>query len=206
MKRKVLFMSQLVFFLAGVQAQQTIRLQNPSFEWDEPQYDKAPSGWIDLGMEGETPPDIQPGAWGLRMKAKHGTKYVGLVVRDNYTWEGIGQVLEGRMMQDSVYTFSLHLAYWSWLISLSRITGKSTFFSAPTVLRIWGVNTVLNKRELLAESEVVDHLKWLHYTFTLQPKKSDCDRIELVAYYAPGKELTNGTLLMDNCSDIQLKQ
>ena len=195
-----------LFFLLAVQAQKTISLQNPSFEWDEPQSGKAPSGWIDLGMEGETPPDIQPGSWGLRMKAKHGTKYVGLVVRDNYTWEGIGQVLEERMIQDSAYTFSLNLAYWSLLVSYSRITGTGTFYSAPTVLRIWGVNTVLNKRELLAESDVIDHLKWLHYTFTLKPKKSDCDRIELVAYYAPGKELTNGTLLMDNCSDIQLKQ
>ena len=165
-----------------------------------------PEGWIDLGMEGETPPDIQPGSWGVKMKAKHGKKYLGLVVRDNYSWEGVGQLLEERMIQDSTYTFSLDLANFNWLVSFSRLTGNGVFYSAPTVLRIWGVNTVLNKRELLAESEIVDHGTWLRYTFDLKPKKADCDRLDLVAYYAPGREMTNGNLLIDNCSDIELKK
>jgi hypothetical protein len=76
----------LVLLLCALQAQTTIRLKNPSFEWDEPKSGKVPGGWIDLGMAGETPPDIQPGSWGIRMNARHGTKYLGLVVRDNYTW------------------------------------------------------------------------------------------------------------------------
>jgi hypothetical protein len=110
------------------------------------------------------------------------------------------------MMKDSTYTFSLNLANFNWLVSVSRLTGNDAFYFESTVLRIWGMNTVLNKRELLAESEAVDHGKWLHYTFDLTPKKADCDQIELVAYYAPGKDMTNGNLLIDNCSDIVIKQ
>ena len=203
---RIRFTFYLVFILCAAQAQTAIHLKNPSFEFDKRQAGKVPEGWIDLGMEGETPPDIQPGFWGVKMKAKDGKKYLGLVVRDNYSWEGIAQVLEGRMIKDSTYTFSLDLANYNWFVAVSRLTGKGVFYAAPTVLRIWGVSTVLNKRELLAESDAVDHGNWLRYSFELKPKKADCDRFELVAYYAPGREMANGNLLIDNCSDIELKK
>ena len=83
------------FFLVSLQAQQTIRLQNPSFEWDEREAGLTPGGWMNMGAENETPSDIQPGWFGVKLEAQDGDKFVGMVVRDNNTWEGIGQKLNG---------------------------------------------------------------------------------------------------------------
>lgn len=207
MKKRMRLTFYMVFLMCVLQAQTTIRLQNPSFEWDNVQPGKVPSGWTDLGMEGESPPDILPGPWEVKLEAAHGTTYLGLVVRDNNTWEGIGQTLKGRITKDSAYTFSVDLAYCDTFLSFSRINFREdVYYDTPTVLRIWGINSIFNRKELLAESTVIDHTDWIRYAFTLKPTKADCDVLQLMAYYAPGKEKMNGNLLVDNCSDIELKK
>lgn len=193
----------MTFLLCSLQAQTTIRIQNPSFEWDEQAAGTTPGGWINMGANDESPTDIQPGFFGVNMKAADGKNYVGMVVRDNNTWEGIGQKLDGWLRKDSTYIFSMDLARSNAYLSVSRITGKDANFKEPTILKIWGVNTRTGEEELLAESTAVGHSLWTRYSFTLKPSKSDYDEIDLMAYYAPGKEKTNGNLLIDNCSDIK---
>ncbi len=190
------------FFLCSLQAQKTIRLQNPSFEWDDPAAGLAPGGWMNMGAENETPPDIQPGWFGVKMKAEDGENYMGLVVRDNNTWEGIGQKLNGWLRKDSTYTFSLYLARSNSYQSVSRVDGSEVNYKSPTILKIWGVNTRTLEEELLAESSTVSPSIWTRYTFTLKPSMADFDEIDLMAYYAPGMEGKNGNLLIDNCSAI----
>ena len=191
-----------LFFLLAVQAQKTIILQNPSFEWDEPQSGMPPGGWMNMGANDETPSDIQPGFFGVKMEAQDGERYVGMVVRDNNTWEGIGQKLNGWLKRDSTYTFSLYLARSNNYQSVSRATGEEANYKSPTILKIWGVNTRTEEEELLAESSTVSHSIWTRYTFMLQPSIADFDEINLMAYYAPGNEGKNGNLLIDNCSAI----
>jgi hypothetical protein len=191
-----------LFFLFAVQAQKTIPLQNPSFEWDEPQPGMPPGGWMNMGANDETPSDIQPGFFGVKMEAQDGERYVGMVVRDNNTWEGIGQKLNGWLKRDSTYTFSLYLARSNNYQSVSRATGEEVNFKSPTILKIWGVNTRTAEEELLAESSTVSHSIWTRYTFMLQPSIADFDEINLMAYYAPGNEGKNGNLLIDDCSAI----
>jgi hypothetical protein len=86
------------------------------------------------------------------------------------------------------------------------MTGAEINYNAPTILKIWGVNTRTNEEELLAESAAISHSMWTRYTFTLQPVKSDYDEIDLMAYYAPGSEGKNGNLLIDNCSAIEAEK
>lgn len=202
MKHTHLFILFSLVFNLKITAQQTITLKNPSFE-DEASSGTVPTGWINLGSSNESPSDIQPGSFDVTLKAKHGDTYVGMVVRDNNTWEGIGQKLPGLLMKDSAYTFSIWLARAPLYVSLSRVTGQITSYTAPTTLKIWGVNTKTNQEELLAESEPIDHSKWLQYNFTLNPTVADFDELDLMAYYAKGSEKKNGNLLMDNCSSIQ---
>lgn len=192
--------------LSAAHAQTTIRVQNPSFEWDVAMAGTAPGGWIDLGSDNETPPDIQPGWFGVKMEAQEGKNFMGMVVRDNNTWEGIGQKLNGWLKEDSTYTFSVWLARSNVYRSVSRMTGAEINYNAPTILKIWGVNTRTNEEELLAESAAISHSMWTRYTFTLQPVKSDYDEIDLMAYYAPGSEGKNGNLLIDNCSAIEAEK
>ena len=192
----------MIFLFCSVQAQKTIRLHNPSFEWDNPQAGLTPGGWMNMGSDAETPPDIQPGWFEVKMEAQDGEKYVGLVVRDNNTWEGIGQKLDGWLKKDSTYTFSLYLSRSINYQSVSRVTGAEVNYKSPTILKIWGVNTRTLEEELLAESITVSPSVWTRYTFTLKPGTADFDEIDLMAYYAPGMEGKNGNLLIDNCSSI----
>ena len=71
-----------------------IELKNPSFE-DQPAISQVPSGWTPCGFPEETPPDTHPGnAFGVKMPTNDGKTYLGMVVRDNDTWEGVTQPLD----------------------------------------------------------------------------------------------------------------
>jgi hypothetical protein len=184
-------------------AQDRIELKNPNFEIDAPQIGKIPTGWIDLGVENSTPVDIQPGFWGVTLLAQDGISYVGMVVRENNTWEGIGQVLKGWMRKDSTYTFSVWLAKSRIYMSATPSSnGEVLNFKAPTVLKIWGYNTETRAEELLAESQPIGIADWTKYTFTFTPHNADYNEIDLMAYYAKGHEGKNGHLMLDNCSAI----
>jgi hypothetical protein len=202
MKNAVFFISVFLALSLQSSAQTVFTLRNPSFEEDKPAAGIEPDGWLNMGAPGETPPDIQPGFFDVQLKAQDGKTYLGLATRDNNTWEGVGQWLDGFLQKDSSYTFSLYLARSNSFISISRATQKEASYNAPTVLKIWGVNSTTQQEELLAESVPVSHSQWTLYTFTLKPTVADFDEINLMAYYAPGFEQKNGNLLIDNCSAI----
>ncbi len=193
----------LVFLHLRGNGQDVFTLQNPSFEEDNRECCTVPKGWMDMGAVTESPPDIQPGSFNVVLKAQDGEQYLGLVVRDNNTWEGVGQKLDGFLKKDSSYRFSVYLSRSNAYQSLSRATGKEVNYNAPTILKIWGVNQESRAEELLAQSSAVGHSEWTLYTFILKPTVADFDEIDLIAYYGPGFEKTNGNLLIDNCSEIQ---
>lgn len=193
----------VLLLASSAYAQDTIKLNNPSFEQDRPGIGKVPESWIDLGSKDMTPVDIQPGIWNVRLAAQDGQSYVGMVVRDNNTWEGIGQILDGVLEQGSTYTFSLWLAKSNTYTSATPLSnGEEVIFKAPTVLKIWGYNTESKAEELLAESQVIGIEKWTKYQFILMPQFADYNEIDLMAYYSPGHENECGNLLIDNCSAI----
>jgi hypothetical protein len=202
MKKTTLLAFLLLAPLLNVSAQEVFKLKNPSFEKDKSGPGIIPDGWLNMGAPNESPPDIQPGMFDVTLKAQDGKVYLGLVVRDNNTWEGVGQRLDGYLKKDSAYTFSLYLARSNSFISMSRVTLQEATYNSPTVLKVWGVNTQTQQEELLAESEPVSHSQWTQYTFTLKPTLADFDEIDLMAYYAPNFEQRNGNLLIDNCSPI----
>jgi hypothetical protein len=202
MKNKFLILILSLSFFQKAIAQDSLILKNPSFEDDKPAAGIVPNGWLNMGAPGETPPDVQPGMFEVNLKAQDGKRYLGLVVRDNNTWEGVGQRLDGFLKKDSTYTFSVWLAKSNALWSMSRATGREANYNSPTILKIWGVNSETQQEELLAESIPIGHSEWTLYTFTLKPTVADFDEIDLMAYYASGHEQKNGNLLIDNCSAI----
>ncbi|MBC7775357.1 MAG: hypothetical protein H7246_07960 [Phycisphaerae bacterium] len=206
--KNVLLLSLACFPLGEIWGQAFIALVNPSFEAGEAARSIVPPGWINLSDNDDSPPDIQPGGWGVSLRAQDGHKYLGLVVRDNNTWEGVGQRLDGLLYAGSSYKFSLWLSRSNTLMSPSMSGTSSTRenvnFNAPTILKIWGYNTKSKLEELLAESEPVGHSKWVRYEFILTPTLDDYDELDLMAYYASGHVKENGNLLIDNCSAIEL--
>ncbi len=187
---------------ATAAAQGVIVLKNPSFEIDVVQPGFVPTDWKNAGFLSHTPPDIQPGQFGSDMAAKHGKKYLGMVVRDDGTWEGVGQVLTDKLLKDSAYSFSALLAQSGQYVSGSIRTGREVNYDAPTVLRIFGLNTATGQTEMLAQSQPMHQAVWKVHSFLLRPQTGDYDQINLTAYYARGSEKQNGNLLLDGCSDI----
>ena len=142
-KKQLCFVKLLVWLLlmgSGMlaQAQKTIQLRNPSFE-DKPAIGKAPSAWKNCGFKGESPPDVQPcGAFEVTTLASDGNTYLGLVTRDNDTWEKVGTKLSRKMEAGIVYEFKIQLTRSAQYQSASRLTNKATNFITPSrTQNIW---------------------------------------------------------------------
>ncbi len=185
---------------------------NPSFE-DIPRASLPPRGWIDCGFPNESAPDVQPsGAWEVYRPAHHGHTYLGMVTRENDTWESVGQRLSEPLLKDRCYEFRIYLCtsseYWSAVVpdSIKDRNTATTLpeknFNQPIKLRIWGGDSYCDKKQLLAESKTVDNNAWEKYSFKLEPNR-DWTHVVLEAFYkTPTLFPYNGNVLLDHASDF----
>lgn len=198
---------------AAAQQKQVITLRNPSFE-DVPTPGtiggRVHRNWMDCGKMNESVPDIQPSPnpddpyFEVITPAFEGTTYLGMVVRDNDTYEGLSQRLQDPIQKGKVYTFSIHLAKSLQYISDARggIPGQKTNHNKPIKLQIWGGNNYCQKQELLAESPLIKHTEWQQYDFRFEPKGTFLF-ISIMAFYkTPTLVPYNGNILVDNASPI----
>lgn len=172
------------------------RLQNPSFE--DPNFyfgeGKTPPFWTNCGDQ-NTPPDTQPGAWGVTLPAEHGRNYLGMVfrTRDNGTYESVSQNLSIPFHKDSAYTFEVSLAF------DPHYEGYN--FRKPGILRIFGGNSLCATTENLWNSPIIDHQQWRTYLVSLSPSAT-YSTITLEAYFAQ-MPIYNGDVLVDNIRNIK---
>jgi len=74
------------------------------------------SGWFDCApyyFRGQTPPDVQPGPvefFDVNTKALDGHTYLGMVTRQNETWELVSQRLVLPLEKGKCYSFDINLA------------------------------------------------------------------------------------------------
>jgi outer membrane protein OmpA-like peptidoglycan-associated protein len=191
-----------IILLNPLFSQETINLTNPSFE-SQPGHSRLPPGWYDCGFPKESPPDTQPGGFGVTNKAQQGYTFLGMVVRDNETWEKISQRLSQTLEGGSCYNFNLYLAHASSYESLSRITNQPDDYAKPTKIRIWGGDTYCGRKEMLAESPLISHTEWRKYDFKFSPKQSHTFLTIEVYYKTPTLVPYNGNILIDNMSAIE---
>lgn len=201
----IAILSYVFFPVSSVaQADLPIELLNPSFE-DMPRHSKAPRGWYDCGNPYESPPDVHPtpdASFSVSKASFSGNTYLGMVVRDNDTHEGVGQRLRSPIEGGKCYEFSLALSRSESYISISRQTDKQVNYTTPAKLRIWGGNNYCVKSELLAESSVVTNQRWLIYNFRFEPTSTH-KFIMLEAFYTtPVLFPYNGHILVDSASAI----
>ncbi|HJW29839.1 MAG TPA: hypothetical protein VJ508_11440, partial [Saprospiraceae bacterium] len=100
------------FILQAGWSQEVIKLDNPSFE-DIPRAGTfstpAIKGWFDCGQANfpsETPPDIHPvatPAWEVSKEAYDGATFLGMVTRDNDSWESLSQALSSPILGGTCY-------------------------------------------------------------------------------------------------------
>lgn len=190
-------------------------LSNPSFE-DIARASLPPKGWIDCGFPNESPPDVQPsGAWEVYRPAYHGYTYLGMVTRENDTWEAVGQRLNYPLLKDRCYTFSIYLCssseYWS-AVAPDSVKNRDFLpddlpkknFDQAIKLRIWGGDGYCDKKDLLAESETIGNTNWQKYSWKIEPKR-DISHIVLEAFYkTPTLFPYNGNVLVDHASPFTM--
>jgi len=175
----------LIFNLSSAQ----ISLQNPSFE-DEPSDATIPMAWNACKM-GSTP-DILPGFWGVYNESSHGDTYIGLITREDGSWENIGQRLSQPMLKGRCYAFNVDLAH----------SNTYSGYSMPARFRVWGGRTRCSKDQLLAETKGIRHTDWKTYNFKFNTKEK-YNYIIIEAYYIKGLFINvKGNVLIDNFTKI----
>lgn len=158
--------------------------------------------WKNCGEQNLDSPDAQPGNFDVDLPAINGKYYLGMVARDNDTWEAISQRLDAPLDSLETYWLSLALAKSNKLVSQSRRTKKIVKYKTPLVLRIWAADKSCNKKELLAKSVAIENTDWEYFEFILNPKKG-VKHIVIEAFYdTPVLMPYNGNLLIDDLSPI----
>jgi outer membrane protein OmpA-like peptidoglycan-associated protein len=208
----------LIFFFAGIttsfgQTQPkpklvTINLTNPSFE-DIPRAGSkggtAPAGWYDCGPQTESSPDIQPGFFDVIKPPSNGISYLGLVVRDNETYESVSQRLSQPIVAGNCYEWNLDLSRSDEYNSQTSNSGSKVLsFASAVQVRIWGGNGFCDRKELLYTTPYVVNTRWMGYLIPLKPKKGNYSFIIIEAYFkTPMLFPYNGNVLIDNASAIK---
>lgn len=182
-----------------------IKLDNPNFE-DVPAPGSQPSGWYDCGFPNESPPDTHPGIdsafFNVTTRPQKGNSYLGLVTRDNDTWESVSTHLPRPLEPGTCYTFNIYLARSQDYYSPNK-RGEKVYHTTPAVFRIWGGNSPCDKAEMLASTSVITHPRWVRYQFTFEPKKKVSWFILEAFYQTPVLFPYNGNILIDNASVIR---
>jgi len=188
MKQKILYL--LLFTSLGLWAQDSIPIINGSFEGERSTAATMPQAWIPCRMG--TTPDILPGAWGVYTVPAHGQSYVGLITRDDGSFEAIGQRLSSPLEKNECYSFTLDLAH----------SQTYSGYNLPIRLRIWAGTKVCARDQLLWESDLIYNQNWQSYEVRFSTRDT-YQYIILEAYFAPGVFIKyRGNVLIDNVSPI----
>lgn len=168
---------------------QVIQINNASFE-GTPQDATVPAGWFPC--ERGTTPDILPGFWGVYQEASEGDTYVGLITREDGTWESIGQRLSQALVPKECYAFTLDIAH-----SKTYAT-----YNQPLKVRIWAGTTRCERSQLLLETDFIENTDWEKYEVDFTAKGA-YHYIIIEAYYKDGSFSRRGNILIDNISSIK---
>lgn len=184
--------------------EEVIQLDNPSFE-DMPRHSRSPRMWSDCGFPDESPPDVQPDFTFLVSKpAFDGNTYLGMVTRDNDTWESVGQLISSPLKGDACYEFSIKLARSLSYYSTSRTTSREANYIQPIKLRVWGGFGMCDKREMLGETPLVENPDWQEFQMKLTPSANYTHIILEAFYQTPSLFPYNGNLLLDDASPLRM--
>ncbi len=173
-----------LFFFARSQAQ--IFLQNPSFE-DTPADATTPQGWMPCAPY--TTPDIFPGYWGVYNEATEGETFVGLITREDGSFESISTRLSKNLEAGKCYSFSIDLAH------------SKTYagYNGAIKLKIYVGAEKCSREQLIYETDIIKHPEWKTYLIEFFPEK-DVRYIHIEASYTKKRFSHKGNMLLDNIS------
>ncbi len=189
MRKLLILLITILFNFQYVQGQ--IFLNNSSFE-GIPMDASVPVGWFPC--TDRTTPDILPGPWGVILEASEGETFVGLITREDGSYESIGQRLKSPLMPNECYLFSLDIGH------SNSYAGRR--YANPLKLRIYIGPSRASKDQLIYESDFIEEEDWTKVAVKFTPK-SKAYFIRLEAFYAEGPFSYRGNILIDNISSIR---
>lgn len=171
---------------------------NPSFE-DIPRQNHQPQGWLDCSFQDESPVDVHGSDtefFGVKEFAAEGETFLGMVTRDNGTYEGVSAKLKQPLQADSLYKLTIWVNQAETYQSISRTSDQIVNYNSPVRLEIWAGPDYCEMTTLFEEYEVHDIGIWTEVTFYFTPDKS----YKFLGFYARHIDEyadTNGNLLLD---------
>ena len=178
------FISWLPFSIVHSQ----IILENASFE-DIPSDATTPQEWFPC--KDMTTPDILPGFWGVYNEPSNGETYVGIITRENGTFESFGQKLSDPVEKGTCYKTQIDLAH-------SKIYSG---YNKPIHLRIYLGSTKCAKSQLIYQSPIIKHGHWKTYSIEFEPN-DQYDYLLIEAYISEKPINHKGNILIDNLRPI----
>lgn len=214
--RHILAFLSIVFIIPETQSQD-VKILNGGFEdiphFGNSEWKRPIKDWWDCGITEfpfESPPDIHQGVnrdttfWENTQYSVQGRTYLGMVVRQNDSYEALSQRLAMPLRAGKCYSFSVYLSRSEKYISGLANDTTSRNFNTPAVLRVWGGNGLCGTEELLLESPGIDHKEWRKYNFKVTPSGT-YPYIRFEAFYeTPVLFAYNGHILVDNASHFEL--
>ncbi len=176
---------------------------NPSFESVLPYIVNDTADWVDCGFLSEAPLQFQPGAYEVDKPAFEGKTYFSLAVRDNFTWEAVGQRLRAPLKPGRCYRLTIHLAQSAYYTAASPVFGARVRYKNPIRLLLWGGKKFCQAGQLLALTDLVKNKDWQAYELVFTPK-IEITHLAFQAYYLNPMVAYNGHLLMDFVSPIEV--
>jgi hypothetical protein len=164
----------LLPFVAFAQNNNVINIENPSYE-GYPSPSATAEGWFFCGSERETPPDIQPGSFGVKNEAKDGNTYAGIVTRDNGTFESLKFNLSEPTKKEQCYEWTFFISQSKDYESISRKTLRNVMFIYPVNIVIYGTKNKRNceKLEVLVRYDSIYNVdKWTKLKVRFKTEKA----------------------------------
>ena len=180
--------------------QPVIAFRNASLE-GEPQANTAPHDWYYCNFPGDSPPDLHPmGLYRVRLPAADGKTYVGMVCRDNGSFESIGQHLPTPLEAGSCYLWQGRVARTPRYQAISRSTLRADDFSAPVRLVFYGGDVACADEHLLGWTDSIAYADWRTQEVVLRvPVTSEHLRSGVVPF---DSSAANGHVLLDELDPL----
>lgn len=166
MKKSILIILSFLLLQIGY-SQGIIEIENPSYE-GIPSHSTVADEWGFCTFESQSPPDIQPGFFGVNNhEAFDGRTYAGIVTRADGTFEMLRTKLREPLVKGTCYSWNFYISQSPNYLSISRKTLKEELFISPVNVVIYGAKTVSCKSmEPLVSVENIKRLdQWKPYNF-----------------------------------------
>jgi len=143
--------------------------------------------------------------WNVDKQPYDGSWYTGLVVRDDGSFEVLGQKLKNRLVANKKYLVSLYLCTSTKMTSFSPLSnGQEVSFGKALNVRI-SIGNSYKMSRIILETGAVTNEEWMEYTFEIQPD------VDVKCFWIESAHLTgyegayNGNVFVDMVSLRELE-